>query len=297
MFIRYLSTGLSFRNLAVTLRMGASTVGKIVHETCKIIWEELVEDFMPVPNQDQLLKISDDFYRRWKFPNCIGCIDGKHCQIKCPINSGSSYFNYLKYFSLVLQGVADADKKFIFIEVGSRGKQSDGGTFAASTLFQHIQSNTFLPPDKELPGTTIKLPHVFIGDEAYPLKTFLMRPFPSRNLNAFRENYNKRLSAARKCIECAFGILRAKWRILGKDIEVSSDKAVHIIKCACILHNVVREKDGDSDLDYCQEMLYSNAQENQINNLHEPGNHGGARRGSTRAQEIRNEFANFFLDH
>ncbi|XP_025206287.1 uncharacterized protein LOC112602428 isoform X2 [Melanaphis sacchari] len=96
-----------------------------------------------------------------------------------------------------------------------------------------------------------------------------MRPFPSRNLNAFRENYNKRLFAARKCIECAFGILRAKWRIL----------------------------DGDSDLDYCQEMLYSNAQENQINNLHETGNHGGARRGSTRAQEIRNEFAKFFLDH
>jgi len=203
----------------------------------------------------------------------------------------------LKYFSLVLQGVADADKKFIFIEVGSRGKQSDGGTFAASTLFQHLQSNTFVPPDKELPGITIKLPYVLIGDEAYPLKTFLMRPFPSRNLNAIRENYNKRLSAARKCIECAFGILRAKWRILGKDIEVSSEKAVHIIKCACILHNVVREKDGDSDLDYCQIMLYGQAQENQLYNLQERGNHGGARRGSTRAQEIRDEFANFFLNH
>lgn len=82
-----------------------------------------------------------------------------------------------------------------------------------------------------------------------------MRPFPSRNLNYIRENYNKRLSAARKCVECAFGILRAKWRILGKDIEVSSDKASHIIKCVCILHNLIRVKDGDSDLDYCQEMI------------------------------------------
>jgi len=62
--------------------MGASTVGKIVHETCQIIWDELVNEFMPVPSQEQLEKISDDFYRRWKFPNCIGCIDGKHCQIK-----------------------------------------------------------------------------------------------------------------------------------------------------------------------------------------------------------------------
>jgi len=36
---------------------------------------------------------------------------------------------------LVLQGVADADKKFLTVEVGARGKQSDGGTFVSSTLF------------------------------------------------------------------------------------------------------------------------------------------------------------------
>lgn len=275
--------------------MGASTVSKIVHETCQVIWDELVDDFMPVPTQEQLERIASDFYRRWKFPNCIGCIDGKHCQIKCPINSGSSHFNYLKYFSIVLQGVADAEKKFITIEVGARGKQSDGGTFAASTLFQLLNSNTFnVPPDKELPGTTIKLPHVLIGDEAYPLKTFLMRPYPSRSLNAIRENFNNRLSTARKCIECAFGILRAKWRILGKDIEVNPDKAISIIKCTCILHNIIREKDGDNDLDYCHEITGQH-QENQFNDTQETGTHGGSRRGSTRAKQIRDEFANFFL--
>lgn len=103
--------------------MGATTVGKIIHETCQVIWDEHVSEFMPVPNQEQLEKISDDFYKRWKFPNCIGCINGKHCQIKCPIKSGSSFFNYLKYFSLVFQGVADANKKCITIEVGARSKQ------------------------------------------------------------------------------------------------------------------------------------------------------------------------------
>lgn len=41
--------------------MGASTVGKIVHETCKVIWQELVGDFMPIPNQDRFVKIADDF--------------------------------------------------------------------------------------------------------------------------------------------------------------------------------------------------------------------------------------------
>jgi len=39
--------------------------------------------------------------------NCVGSIDGKHCQINFPSHSGSSNINYLKYFSFVLQGVTD----------------------------------------------------------------------------------------------------------------------------------------------------------------------------------------------
>jgi hypothetical protein len=42
---------------------------------------------------------------------------------------------------LSYKGVADADKKFITIEVGARGKQSDEGTFSSLTLFQLLQKN------------------------------------------------------------------------------------------------------------------------------------------------------------
>lgn len=279
--------------------MGASTISNIVHETCEAIWEEFVDEFMPAPSQQQLESIAEGYFRRWKFPNCVGSIDGKHCQIICPADSGSHYFNYLKYFSIVLQGVADADKKFITIEVGARGKQSDGGTFSSSALFHLLESSQFnMPPDKELPGTAIKVPHVLIGDAAYPLKTYLMRPFPSRNLTPIQENFNRRLSTARKCIECAFGILRAKWRILGKDIELAPEKAANIVKCACILHNIVRERDGNSDLDYFQEMLrYFPENQREAEALpHHEITHGGARRGTTRAKEIRETFANYFLD-
>jgi hypothetical protein len=96
---------------------------------------------MPLPSKEQLERTAKDFFSRWKFPSCIGCIDEKHCQLKCPVNSGSRYFNYLKYFSVALPGIADADKKFITVEVGARGKQSDGGTFSTLTLFQLLQKN------------------------------------------------------------------------------------------------------------------------------------------------------------
>lgn len=279
--------------------MGVSTLSYIIHNTCIAIWEELVDEFMPTPTQEQLEQVAEDYKNKWKFPNCIGAIDGKHCQIKCPPGSGSSYFNYLKYFSILLQGVADANKKFITIEVGARGKQSDGGVFASSTLFNLIESKHFnIPPSKELPNTSIEVPHVLIGDEAYPLKSYLMRPFPSRNLDPVQENFNKRLSCARKCIECTFGILRAKWRILGKDIEVEPEKAIAIIKCTCVLHNVVREIDGDKDLDYFNIVTdASNQAKTQNNNDPATRNHGGVRRSTNEAREIRNTFAHYFLNY
>lgn len=277
------------------MRMGACTISKIVHEVCLVIWEEFVHDFMPVPTKQHWEKVAKDYYNRWGFPNCIGSLDGKHCQIKCPKNSGSSYFNYLKYFSLVLQGVADADKKFLTVEVGARGKQSDGGTFASSALFHLMDSNSLnVPPEKNLPGTNIKVPHVLIGDEAYPLKPYLMRPFPSRTLTPAKERFNDNLSRARKCIECTFGILRAKWRLLGKEIEVSSKKAVIIIKCMCLLHNIVREKDGDTDLDYCNVMLDTH------NNYWENENLNQRARGTNalqRAKEVRDAFVDYFLNN
>jgi hypothetical protein len=148
--------------------MGKSTVSSVVLETCRIIWEELVQEYMPVPTEVHLKKVISDFYNHWNFPSCFGCIDGKHCQVKCPPKSGSTYYNYMKYYSVVLQAVADADKKFLIIEVEGKGKQSDGGTFVGSGLFESLEKNTFnVPPDQELPGTNMKLPNVMIGDEAY----------------------------------------------------------------------------------------------------------------------------------
>lgn len=211
----------------------------------RILWNVLQPIHMPVPTEATFMKISDDFMQTWNFPHCIGAIDGKHIKIKAPQHSGSMYFNYKHHFSIVLQGVCDANYKLIMIDVGGYGKQSDGGTFQNSNMYKLMHQKKLQIPDCDfLPETTVRAPYVFIADEAYPLMTNLLKPYSRKHLTLENLNFNQRLSRARKTIECTFGIMVAKWRLLSKPIETHEKTADDIIKAICILHNTILAREG-----------------------------------------------------
>lgn len=70
-----------------------------------------------------------------------------------------------------------------------------------------------LPPSTPLPGTDVPFPYVFVADKAFPLSTYMMRPFPRRNVNMSSNDeriFNYRLSRARRIIENTFGIITTK---------------------------------------------------------------------------------------
>jgi hypothetical protein len=119
---------------------------------------------MPVPTTQKLLVTSNEFYLKWNFANCVGSIDGKHIMLKCPPNSGSMYYNYKHYYSIVLQGLADARYRFIGIDVGTYGKQPDGGIIRHSSVYQVLRSNNFnMPNAKKLPLSDVELPFMILG--------------------------------------------------------------------------------------------------------------------------------------
>lgn len=244
-FFRFLATGSSFKTLAFNFRVGASTVALIVSETVTAIWDELKPVHMPSPTRETFRSASDDFYNLWNFPNCLGAIDGKHVRTRCPSKSGSMFYNYKRYFSIVLQAVVDAHYKFLTINVGGHGKQSDGGTFQASGLYRAlVEEKLHIPDPTPLPNSNVVAPFVFIADEAYPLMTHVLKPYSGTNLPLDEDCFNKRLSRCRKTVECAFGILVAKWRLLNKEIETDVLLADRIVKCVCVLHNTIIDKEG-----------------------------------------------------
>lgn len=95
-----------------------------------------------------------------------------------------------------------------------------------------------------MPPSNLLIPYVFLCDEPYPLIKNLVKPYSTRQLNQDKDYFNARLSRARRCVECAFGIINAKWRILWKPIECLPETADTITKCICVLHNTIIDKEG-----------------------------------------------------
>ncbi|KAL4101231.1 hypothetical protein QTP88_021251 [Uroleucon formosanum] len=198
----YLASGYTFIDLHFSYRIGISTESKIVEEVYTAIWCLMREDFIPTPTKEIWELIASEFENRANFPNCIGAVDGKHIRLTCLLNSGSMYFNYKGYNSIVLMVVADSKYRFVYTDVGSYGKDCDSSVFKRSSLWKSIENNEQqLPEAKSLPGIdSPKLPYFFIGDEA----------FGETHLTVDKRIFNYRLSRARRFVECSFGILTNK---------------------------------------------------------------------------------------
>jgi hypothetical protein len=77
--------------------MAHNTIRQIVYEVCGAIWSSLQPLHMPISSEELLKENTSEFFEKWNFPNCVGCIDGKHFCLKCPRKSGTQ-FNNCKHF-------------------------------------------------------------------------------------------------------------------------------------------------------------------------------------------------------
>ncbi|XP_069619942.1 uncharacterized protein [Ranitomeya imitator] len=281
--LRFLATGESYTSLHLQFRVGKSTISQIVRCTCTVIWQKLRPIVMPCPTEETWLQVAAGFQTVANFPNCVGAVDGKHVRVLKPPRSGSRFFNYKKYFSVVLMAVADAHYKFVAIDVGAYGSTGDSRVLQLSQIgLQILRDGGTLPAPRPLPGSTHPVPFVMVSDEAFPLKPHLLRPYPRRALDDRRRIFNYRLSRARRYVECTFGIMCSRWRIFHTAIQLDPETVDTVIKACCVLHNYARE--------YSTEVV----EELQVSELDAVDNFGQGRQCNTGVR-VRETFADYFM--
>ena len=96
------------------------------------------------------------------------------------------------------------------------------------------------PNPEPFPGDDRDMPYYIAGDDAFPLKTWLMKPFSQQGLDARCLTFNYRLPRGRRVVENAFDILANRFQVLlGRMRQKPKVVCKIILACIC-LHNLMR---------------------------------------------------------
>ena len=167
---------------------------------------------LPIYPQEWL-KVEETFRLRWNIPHALGAIDGKHVGVKCPAHTGTRYYNCKGFYSVILLALVDADYKYLWLDVGANGGCSDAQLFNSSELKNILEDGSIaFPPPSPLPEENFNLPYYLLGDDAFALRTWRMKPYSRRNMDNGQRIFNYHLLRGRRIVENVFGITAQKFQ-------------------------------------------------------------------------------------
>ena len=149
-------------------------------------------------------------------------------------------------YTINCQATCDAYGKFINVEVKWPGSVHDARVFANCDIQNNYSSGKFNLFYKEfLPGYDC-IPQLFLVDPTYPLLPYVMKEYEHCSTNE-EVVFNQMLRSTRNTIECTFGKLKARCRILQRPMDTPVDKLPNIIYVCFVLHNFCEAQKSEID--------------------------------------------------
>lgn len=146
----------------------------------------------------------------------------------------------------MLMGIADAGYRLIYADVGTNGRMSDGGVFKKCSIAKALEHGHLnLPPPRPLPYRDTPVPFVLVGDDAFAMKPYLLKPYSGKTLMGQSRIFNYRLSRSRRIIENVFGIISARFRVMRKPIHLDASKTKAVTLACCALHNFLIDRNKE----------------------------------------------------
>ena len=250
-----LAHGNSYSSIAPVFNVGKSTAIEAVQDVVNGLYE-LRDEYIKFPETLAEVNASiGTFADLTDLPNVVGAIDGSHVRIKAPVDSAPDYFSRYQQHDFIIQAIVNGKKIFIDFACGFPGSMHDARVLRRSTVFERAEQRDILTqPTVNVNGH--ELGPYLLGDSAYPLSPWLMKPYPEGTRDPREITFNKHLSSARVKVECAFGVLKSRWRILMKRFDSGICFAIKTAVACAVLHNIcIRSgdewEDEEEDDDCC----------------------------------------------
>lgn len=110
-------------------------------------------------------------------------VDGSHIPILPPVNNVKDYYNRKGFYSIMVQALVDHQYRFFNVNVGWPEVCTTLAFLSNSEIFGKGESGTLTPNSIRTFGG-VPVPVVIIGDPAYPLLPWLIKPYPGVGLDA-----------------------------------------------------------------------------------------------------------------
>ncbi|XP_067633226.1 putative nuclease HARBI1 [Eurosta solidaginis] len=270
MHIWYISNRVTFRQLGNLFGVATSSAWSVIQRVSRYL-VSIGDEYIKWPEGIELQKTTEKFYQKQRIPGVIGAIDCTHIGIKGPKDQKEIYFNHKKTYSIVLQAVVDADKKFIDVTCGEPGSLHDYRVLRRSKLFNDAD---------RLHEQMFAGSYFIIGDSAYPTTNWLVCPYKDYgNLTQSQRKFNEIHSSTRMVVENMFGLFKGRFRRLMKFTEQTDLQTItNIVVSACVLHNIsithddlcdaeeneIEESNSNSNLDRRENLFNYLRQHNLI---------------------------------
>jgi len=252
--LRILGRGNCADDISEWSGVGASTVHSIWHKFIRGVSKFMFPVYVTPPVGDHLQRVMDT-YARLGFPGAVGSVDCTHVPWnKCPIELKNLCKGKEKFPSLSFEVVVDHTRRIHSCTEGFIGTASDAVIVVNDPYCRAIASGLYEEVAFSLYGedgnwTTFKGAYL-ICDNGYSDKWIFQKPL-NNGIDMRSVYWSETLESVRKDVECTFGILKARFRILSQPVNYHTSSTVTAaMKAACTIHNMLLAWDGKGELDW-----------------------------------------------
>lgn len=173
----FLASTAEYRTIGNLFGVSPAFVCICVKEVCQTLRNRL-STVINMPQGENLLQVIQCYEEKWGFPMCVGAIDGTHIPLLAPTESHTDYVNRKGRHSIIMQAVVDCYYLFRDIVVGWPGSVHDARVLSNSGIFKKANANELFSGVQSKQIGDHDIPPLILGDPAYPLLSWLMKPYP-----------------------------------------------------------------------------------------------------------------------
>jgi hypothetical protein len=246
-FLFWVAHASSYKALAATFDIGKSTVVYIIHQAVHVFRKYMVTDSIRFPESAaEIEAVMKGFEDLCGLPFCAGAVDGTFVQMCKPVLWGDVYWCYKKYTAIIVMACVDAAGVFTYIDVGQPGSAGDAATWNECSMLHRIQRGEWLHLGPQYDshmmlyrGGNVWKPYI-VADSAFGISTRVMKCYEGVALNDEQQSFNYALIRTRRVVECAFGRLKGRFRLLMDNCRLQNPRfASDVVLVCCGLHNIL----------------------------------------------------------